>query len=298
MHTDQFLEHIIKYSEEWYNITSRKVAASLKSADKLRKELDHYESKVNRVNFEKARLAKNSTTSDAYTNCCTKLERNEQKMRSSKQAYEAANKESTALIEEVTQRCWKDVFPALLRLTQFDASLATDEYKLFKNLNAVSKQLTEVKESHKLVPETTRLQNIENFESQFRLKHLQNSWNKGITVTSSPSSDVGDSDEEIEDKLNSDLYWSKKDEHEDSRDDRVESARIYDDKILSARTVEFCVETDSVEIKQKGEGDSDTENISDEGSTEGAEKQSASYRKPPVPQPARAMLVWLSLENI
>ncbi len=173
MYTDRYLEHIIQYAVEWYSVTSRKVDTSLRKGDRLRKELDHYESKVNRLHFDKGRIAKSGTGTDSYLNIHSKLERNEQKLKSSKEAYEKCTEETTALIEELTARCWQDLFPVLLKLTQFDASLASDEQKLLKNLNMVSKCLQNVKEDYNINPET-RLQNIENFESHFHLERSEN----------------------------------------------------------------------------------------------------------------------------
>jgi len=62
MQTVQFLENTIKYTEEWYSIASRKVDLSLRKAHKLQKELGHYESKVNRLNFDQGRVGKRSSS--------------------------------------------------------------------------------------------------------------------------------------------------------------------------------------------------------------------------------------------
>jgi len=219
VHTDRYLEFIIEYTEEWHTISSRKVAASLKKADKLRKGLDHYEAKVNRINFDKDRAAtKGGTSSDAYNGYCKKLERNEEKMKVAKAAYDSANQESTALIEEVTVKGWKDLFPALMKLTQSDASLASDEHTLLKNLNAISKSLASIKATHNLIPEGRRLQNIENFESMYRLKHLEKSWNNDLVMRSALSmTGSGDESDKEEDKFMNDIAEFLQGKEEDTK---------------------------------------------------------------------------------
>lgn len=141
MYTERYVEHIVQYTLKWFNMIHSQVSTSLKKADRLRKELDHYKSKVNRLTFDKKRVSK-SGAGDAYTNVNARLERNEDKFRKAKEEYESFSSVTSALVEEVTTGCWKDLFPVLLKLTQFDTSLVSDEKKVFQQLNSVTKSLT------------------------------------------------------------------------------------------------------------------------------------------------------------
>jgi hypothetical protein len=168
VYTDRFLDHVVQYSIDWFTIIESRVTSSIKKSHRLRKELEHYESKVNRLHFDKGRIAKSGTGTDSYMSVNTKLERNEAKLKSAREEYEAFSASTTALVEEVTSRCWKDLFPVLLKLTQFDASLALDEQQLLQHLDSLSKSLIVVQEELNFDPES-RLQELESFGTKFLL---------------------------------------------------------------------------------------------------------------------------------
>ena len=138
----------------------------MKKTDKLRKEFDHYENKLNRLHFDVARAAKSSVETEAYVNIKNKFDRNEDKLKTSKSEYESSLKMSTALVEEVTNGCWKDLFPLLLKLTQLDVSLANDEQKVLNNLKAVTKSLSKVQKRFDLDPDT-RIEQLKTFGDRF-----------------------------------------------------------------------------------------------------------------------------------
>lgn len=160
VYIDRFLEHIVQYSLDWFNAIENRVSTSLKKAHKLRKELEHYESKCSRLRLSKGRVAKSGTRTDAYLSVQAKLQRNENKLQLAKREYNSFTEQTTALVYEVTNNCWKDLFPILMKLTQFDSSLVSDENKLLQNLTDVTRSLSVLQETYKLKPET-RLPELE-----------------------------------------------------------------------------------------------------------------------------------------
>ena len=162
VYTDRFLDHIIKYAIEWFEVTQTKVLSFLKSAQKTRKEVDHYETKVTRIHFDAKRHAKSGNDSKAFVNSQAKLSRNEIKLQQSRKEYDTVFNATTSIVDEVTKGCWKDLFPVLVKLTQFDDSLASDEHNILKQLSSVSKDLMKVQTKYNIDPQT-RLSKIASY---------------------------------------------------------------------------------------------------------------------------------------
>ena len=161
MYVERFLEHIVQYSVDWFNTVESRVSTSLKKANKLRKDLEHYENKCNRLRVDKGRVAKGGTGTDAYLNVQSKLDRNERKLQNAKEEYESFSDATASLVHEVTANCWKDLFPVLMKLTQFDVSLVSDEARLLRNLSSVTMSLSKLQKQHNFDPET-RMEELEN----------------------------------------------------------------------------------------------------------------------------------------
>jgi hypothetical protein len=89
-----------------------------------------------------------------------KLSRNEEKLTKARLEYNKLATDMCILIEEVTERAWKDIHPMLLKIAQFDSALSSDETKELAELNQVQEKLKKLAEVHQLKPEN-RLKDIE-----------------------------------------------------------------------------------------------------------------------------------------
>jgi arginyl-tRNA synthetase len=46
MYASKYAQFVVSYAEEWYKVVSKRVGEGIKTAEQLRVELDHYQSKV------------------------------------------------------------------------------------------------------------------------------------------------------------------------------------------------------------------------------------------------------------
>jgi hypothetical protein len=151
MYIDRYKQFVVDYAIEWEKVVITRISNDLKTSEKLRLDLDHYQTKV-----ENLRKSVNSTMAkgklvDPKTS--EKLKRNEEKLSKSRGEYEDYATQLCILIEEITERAWKDLHPLLIKMAQFDATLASDEAKLFGELNGVVNNLKNVAQQHGLKPQ-------------------------------------------------------------------------------------------------------------------------------------------------
>ena len=151
MYIDRYKQFVVDYAIEWEKVVVTRISNDLKTSEKLRLDLDHYQTKV-----ENLRKSVNSTMAkgklvDPKTS--EKLKRNEEKLSKSRGEYEDYATQLCILIEEITERAWKDLHPLLIKMAQFDATLASDEAKLFGELNGVVNNLKNVAQQHGLKPQ-------------------------------------------------------------------------------------------------------------------------------------------------
>lgn len=157
-YTESFLEHIVEYALNWEKVVVARVSASLKTAEKLRIELDHYTKKVESIQMSMVK----GKTGDKNQE---KLSRNTTKLANSKKDYEDYFADLTLLIEEVTTRGWKDLHPILLKMVQFDINLAYDENEILSNLSLLDESLRSVAITTGLRPES-RLKDLETLSTK------------------------------------------------------------------------------------------------------------------------------------
>ena len=151
MYIDRYKQFVVDYSIEWEKVVVTRISNDLKTSEKFRLDLDHYQNKVESLRKSvNATMAKGKLV-DPKTS--EKLKRNEEKLSRSRAEYEDYATQLCILIEEVTERAWKDLHPLLIKMAQFDATLASDEAKLFGELNAVVNNLKNVAQQHGLKPQ-------------------------------------------------------------------------------------------------------------------------------------------------
>lgn len=196
LYCDRFADHVLTYAVDWEKVVVSRITASLTQAERLRRDLDHYQSKVDKINNEKTKIITKGMTVDERL--LAKLARNQAKLVSSRQQYENYASELSAFMTEVTARCWKDLYPILLKLTQFDATLAADESILLSSLNQVTHNLKKVGERFGVKPES-RLLDLETMSAQVMMND-----NKGgylITEGVSPTKSMQKNDAVIQDVI-------------------------------------------------------------------------------------------------
>lgn len=138
----KYQQFVLEYATEWEKIIRTRIDNGLKKAEEMRKELDHYQKKT-----ESLRLAANQAMAKGKSVASSqqeKLTRNEEKLIASKQNYNRVATDLCILMEEVTERSWRDLHPLLVKCAQFDMTLANDESKALSNLNQVVSLLKQV----------------------------------------------------------------------------------------------------------------------------------------------------------
>eukprot|EP00584_Thalassiosira_punctigera_P001487 CAMPEP_0172534060 /NCGR_PEP_ID=MMETSP1067-20121228/6561_1 /TAXON_ID=265564 ORGANISM="Thalassiosira punctigera, Strain Tpunct2005C2" /NCGR_SAMPLE_ID=MMETSP1067 /ASSEMBLY_ACC=CAM_ASM_000444 /LENGTH=612 /DNA_ID=CAMNT_0013318799 /DNA_START=141 /DNA_END=1979 /DNA_ORIENTATION=+ len=140
MYSDKYAEHIITYAKEWESILSTRIKKHLAQAEKLRVDLDHYGKKVEDLNKSMNKtMSKGKSLGDASVD---KVKRNEQKLVQARQEYDRFVNDLCGFIEEIIDRGWKDLHPLLVKMAQFDSTLANEEALLLKgSMAAVTEHL-------------------------------------------------------------------------------------------------------------------------------------------------------------
>jgi len=151
MYIDRYKQFVVDYAVEWEKVVVTRISNDLKTSEKFRIDLDHYQTKV-----ESLRKSVNSTMAKGKLvdpKKSEQLKRNEDKLTRSRAEYEDFASQLCVLIEEVTERAWKDLHPLLIKMAQFDATLSSDEAKLFADLNTVTNSLKNIAQQHGLKPQ-------------------------------------------------------------------------------------------------------------------------------------------------
>jgi len=148
---DHFMKQIIEYTLEWKNIIVAHVTASLKEAEKLRRNLDHYQEKFECLTLEINEITtKGKVLNGRFT---TRLQRNDQKSQQALKEYDVFTKSLCTVLEEVIVKGWQSLHPILLKLIQFDISMASDEGELLSNLTPVAQSLKRIANECGLQPQ-------------------------------------------------------------------------------------------------------------------------------------------------
>jgi hypothetical protein len=145
----KFQRNIIDYALEWEDIVTTRVDSDLKDTTKLNERLNHYQNKVEgirkKVNAKESKLvSRGKDPSATPTKLNQKLERNEAKLNHAWKAHEASASKLCNLMEEATQRGWKDLFPLVKAAIDWQAETASGEYDIFARLPSVATELADL----------------------------------------------------------------------------------------------------------------------------------------------------------
>jgi hypothetical protein len=161
MYSTKYAQFVIDYAVEWERVVNQRVQGGLKKEGQLRVEVDHYQEKV-----ESMRLAANSAMVKGKMvdpKTAEKLSRNEQKLVTSKQSHGKFVHDLCLLIEEITERAWRDLHPLLVKVAQFDVTLSDDESKALAKLNQIVNALKRLATTHGIKPQA-RLKDLDNLD--------------------------------------------------------------------------------------------------------------------------------------
>lgn len=150
-YTVKYQQFIIDYAMEWQKVVTERINAGLKKTEVLRRDLDHYQKKVEsmRLSVNQA-LAKGKSVASGTQE---KLKRNEEKLISAKQGYNKAATDLCILMEECTERGWRDLHPLLIKCAQFDMTTASEEAKLLGSLSTCVADLKNVATTNGISPQ-------------------------------------------------------------------------------------------------------------------------------------------------
>jgi hypothetical protein len=180
MYADKYGQFVINYAIEWDKVVTQRVMTGLKEAEKLRRDLDHYQKKT-----ESLRTGVNQTMAKGKQvdkKVEEKLGRNEEKLKTAREQYNKVATNMCVLIEEVTERAWKDIHPMLLKIAQFDYTLSSDETKALEALNTVQGKLRKLADEHQLKPEN-RLKDIQTLQASL----LSTKKEEGLSIEADPN---------------------------------------------------------------------------------------------------------------
>mmetsp|Transcript_10635 Transcript_10635/g.15563 ORF Transcript_10635/g.15563 Transcript_10635/m.15563 type:complete len:466 (+) Transcript_10635:193-1590(+) len=133
LYTDKYQQFVINYVENWEQVISSRVTTGLKQAETLRLDLEHYSRKVESMRANATAMMSKGKIVGAKA--ADTLKRNEQKWINAQASHEAFKSSMLMLLDEVTERAWKDLHPLLLKMLQFDTTYSADEVRIFSDLD-------------------------------------------------------------------------------------------------------------------------------------------------------------------
>lgn len=141
-YVQKYQQFVLQYVVEWEKTVTTRVENGLKKVEEQRRELNHYQKKVEtlRTSSNKVMASGKSLKGDQ----AEKLKRNEEKLISAKQAYNKMSSALCILMDEISERYWRDLHPVMIKATQFDMTIAADEAKITAELNQVVSKLKQV----------------------------------------------------------------------------------------------------------------------------------------------------------
>lgn len=161
MYTQKYSQFVIDYAVEWEKVVTSRVNTGLKNAEQLRVELDHYQRKV-----ESLRQTANATMAKGKQvdqKSGERLTRNEEKLVKVRQTYNNFVAGLCTLIDEVTDRSWRDLHPLMVKIAQFEVTVSGDEAKALASLNTIVNEMKRLAVTHGIKPQA-RLKDLDSLE--------------------------------------------------------------------------------------------------------------------------------------
>ena len=141
IYADQYETSIIQYAEEWLQTVTLRIKSGLIEFEKLRESLNHYVAKVAALRAEAEKFESHKKKLSPKKS--EKLERNELKLNGAREAHHKYGQSLSLLMDEVTARGWRDLFPLIVNSVHFDLNYSSDQAKLYSKLESISDMLDE-----------------------------------------------------------------------------------------------------------------------------------------------------------
>lgn len=149
---DRFEDKVLNYAIEWEKLMTIKFTADLKKAEECRRNLDHYEKKVDNLSSKNEK--DKARQKDLPAKSMEKLERNEDKLKDARRENERAMSNLDRLFEEFIDRSWKDLYPLLVSLLSFDSEFSQEKEKALENVRKLLDELARVARENKVSRES------------------------------------------------------------------------------------------------------------------------------------------------
>jgi hypothetical protein len=127
--SQKYKNDILEYCVEWECVITSRIDKDVDTTKKLRESYNHYLNKVDvlrkKVNGQEI---KGKSVNDSLAE---KLQRNVEKLDEACSAFESAARKLCVLIEEVVHYGWKDLYPLILAIMNFEIHRSQNEARTF-----------------------------------------------------------------------------------------------------------------------------------------------------------------------
>ena len=127
---DDYIEKILGYALEWEKIVTKRIDYDMKDVKKLQRNRYHYETKVSKLRQNVNRIE--SKGKDVPQATEEKLDRNEKKLKDAVKTHEFRSAQLCVMIEEATLCGWKDLYPLVQNILQWDETRRAREKDAYK----------------------------------------------------------------------------------------------------------------------------------------------------------------------
>lgn len=194
-HHAQYVKKVVDYAVQWEKVVTTRISADLKTAEQLRVELVHYQSKVDTLRQQvDSVLAKGKRPKDDLSD---KLERNTEKLKDGRDSYEAFTDNLCSLLEEVVKRSWRDLHPLLLELATVDIQYSTDQAQVMQKLETMVQHVQRIGKEHGVT--VSRLKDL---ETKHPKELLTTSGNLSTTASEENGNDNDNDNDNDDDQYN------------------------------------------------------------------------------------------------
>ena len=147
---DDFHKFAIDYVAEWEKVVTTRINADMKTTEQLRRDADHYTSKVESLQANVKKLQDNNKPVPDSTS--EKLDRNETKLSEANRKYNDAAYDSYLLMEEMVDRSWRDLHPLLLKTLQMEVDICKYEREVMAPFRQMINDLVDLAQKEQVKP--------------------------------------------------------------------------------------------------------------------------------------------------
>jgi hypothetical protein len=143
--TASYENKVLDYCIEWERIISARIETELNETSKMKDRLNHYQNKIMEL-----RAKVNHSTDKSIEppkKLSVKLERNETKLNKAWKDHEQCASKLCTLIEEITDRKWKDLYPLVKASMQWEVERVSTENEVFAKLPLITDILSDTFEN-------------------------------------------------------------------------------------------------------------------------------------------------------